>query len=67
MKRLRPIVALLFLGPVIAGCGGGGPEIGAPAGPVQGAQTSEFKAAMEKAGTKMLTRKKPAAPKTEEK
>jgi len=54
------MVASLFLGPVIAGCGGG-PEIGPPA-EVKGGQTSEFKDAMEKAGKKMQLKGKPKAP-----
>ena len=51
MKRLRPLVAAIVMGPLIVGCGGG-PEIGPPA-EVKGGQTDEFKAMMEKAKYKM--------------
>jgi hypothetical protein len=59
MKRLRPMVASLLLWPVITGCGGGGPEIGAPA-EIKSVQTNEFKEAMEKANKKMTSKGKPA-------
>jgi len=59
------MVAALLLGPVITGCSGGGPEIGAPA-EVKGTQTNEFREAMEKAGPKMAGKGKPAGAKAKE-
>jgi len=68
MKRCVTFLTLIFSASIIVGCGGGGIEVGAPEGAPQGGQTSEFKEAMEKAGKKMMTKKKPAdasgAPKT---
>jgi len=61
MKRFRSIAVVVLLGPLIFGCGGGGPEIGPPA-EVKGAQTDEFKAAMEKAGKKMAPKGGPRKP-----
>jgi hypothetical protein len=59
MKRLRYTVASVLLGSIVAGCSGGGPEIGPPA-EIKGAQTNEFKEAMEKANKKMTSKGKPA-------
>ena len=53
MKQLRSVVASGLLVSLIAGCSGGGIEVGSPSGTTKTAQTDEFKAAMEKAGSKM--------------
>jgi hypothetical protein len=63
MKRLRFVVASGLLVSLIAGCGGGGIEVGAPSGEVKSVQTDEFKAAMEKAGNKMQMKGRPRAAK----
>jgi len=58
----------VLLGSIVAGCDGG-PEVGPPVENKGGAQTNEFKEAMEKANKKMTTKGKPAgaAPKEEPK
>ena len=53
MKRFGTLLASVVLGSMIAGCDGGGIKEGSPTEPVQGQQSDQFRAAMEKAGPKM--------------
>jgi len=68
MKRFVVYLVWALSASIIVGCGGGGIEVGAPAEAPKSSQTSEFREAQEKAGKKMMTKKKPAgasgAPKT---
>ncbi len=59
MKRFGTMLAWISLGTFAAGCGGGGVEVGSPKETPPSAVTNEFKAAMEKAGNKMMKKQMP--------
>ena len=54
MKRLGELLACIFLGSMMAGCGESGIPAGPPAETPTGTQTNEFREAMQNAGNKML-------------
>ncbi len=61
MKRFGVLLTSVFLVSSIVGCGGGGIQEGSPSEtPATGAQTPEFREAMEKAGKKMMMKHMPA-------
>jgi len=59
MKRLGILASCAVVLAFVTGCDGGGVEVGTPSDTSKGAQTSEFKAAMEKAGSKMMKGQRP--------
>ena len=76
MKRSGILIVVILLSSLTIGCESGREE-GIPSGPLPGAQTNEFRKAMEKAGDKMRKgqmgkkafqsqKKEPAKPKEEE-
>jgi hypothetical protein len=54
MKRFAIVLALALPASIIVGCDGGGVEVGSPSEAPKGAQTQQFREAMEKAGNKMM-------------
>jgi hypothetical protein len=60
MKACAVLLTSGILVAMIVGCEGGR-EVGPPAGGVQSSITSDFKAAMEKAGNKMMKKQMPKA------
>ena len=65
MYRSGVLIAIALLMSLAVGCGESSREEGIPSGPLQGAQTNEFREAMEKASNKMMKKpmgKKAAAP-----
>jgi hypothetical protein len=60
MKCFAVLLTAVFLVSMIVGCEGGR-EVGPPAEGVQSSVTSDFKAAMEKAGNKMMKKQMPKA------
>jgi hypothetical protein len=67
MKRFGVSLAGVFLVSMFVGCGGGGVEVGPPAETPKTSVTSDFREAMEKAGSKMLMKKKPRSSPSETK
>jgi hypothetical protein len=60
MKRFGVFVSCGAVVAFVVGCGGT-VDVGAPAEPPKSAVTNEFKAAMEKAGNKMMRKQAPKA------
>jgi len=58
MKRFGVLFTSVFLGSMIVGCEGGR-EVGSPAEAPKSSITPDFRAAMEKAGNKMMKKQMP--------